>query len=219
MSISTISDSTTLSSYSDSVSSSNSLGQQDFLTLLVAQLENQDPLDPQDNTEFIAQVAQFSSLEQQIATNDKLDTLLSTNQAIGQLSAYNLLGQTVVTEEDGFTLGDEPVELGFNLGQSAETVTLAILDSDGSVVATLDVEDAATGTTYVTWDGLDNNGSALPAGTYSCLATAIYSDSTSEYLSTLQRAEVTGIDTSNGTLLETDQGAFDLSSVISVKAG
>ncbi len=218
MSISSISGSTTLSSYTDNVSN-NSLGEQDFLTLLVAQLENQDPLDPQDNTEFIAQMAQFSSLEQQIATNDKLDTLLSTNQAIGQLSAFNLLGQTVVTQQDGFTLGDEAVELGFNLEQSAETVTLAIFDADGSVVATLDVDDVPAGTAFVSWNGLDGDGNALPAGEYSCLATAIYSSDSSEYLTTLQRAEVTGIDTSDGARLETGQGAYDLSSVIAVKAG
>ena len=217
MSISSVTDTT--STTTSLTSSSTSLDQTDFLTLLVAQLEYQDPLDPQDNSEFVAQMAQFSSLEQQIATNDKLDTLLSTNQAIEQLSAYNLLGQTVVTAQDSFTLDDEPVELGFNLEQSAETVTLAILDSDGAVVATLDVDDVPEGTTYITWDGLDNNGNALPEGEYSCLTTAIYSDNSSEYLTTLQRAEVTGIDTSNGTQLETDQGTFDLSSVVSVKAG
>ena len=217
MSVSSVTDTT--STTTSLTSSGTSLDQTDFLTLLVAQLEYQDPLDPQDNSEFVAQMAQFSSLEQQIATNDKLDTLLSTNQAIEQLSAYNLLGQTVVTAQDSFTLGDEPVELGFNLEQSAETVTLAILDSDGAVVATLDVDDVPEGTTYITWDGLDNNGNALPEGEYSCLTTAIYSDNSSEYLTTLQRAEVTGIDTSNGTQLETDQGTFDLSSVVSVKAG
>ena len=178
--------------------------------------ENQDPLDPQDNSEFVAQMAQFSALEQQITTNEYLETLISSNQAIEQLSAFNLLGQTVVAEQDSFTLGDEGAEIGFSLDQDAESVTLAILDSSNSVVATIELEDLEAGTTFTTWEGTDNNGNTLSSGDYSVLATAIYSDDSSEYLTTLQRAVVTGIDTSSDTLLETSQGAMQLSQLLSV---
>ncbi len=215
MSVSSVDSSSTLSSYTSSTSTST-LDKEDFLTLLVAQLENQDPLDPQDNSEFVAQMAQFSALEQQITTNEYLETLISSNQAIEQLSAFNLLGQTVVAEQDSFTLGDEGAEIGFSLDQDAESVTLAILDSSNSVVATIELEDLEAGTTFTTWEGTDNNGNTLSSGDYSVLATAIYSDDSSEYLTTLQRAVVTGIDTSSDTLLETSQGAMQLSQLLSV---
>ena len=217
MSVTSVDSSTALSSYTTS-SEATSLGKEDFLTLLVAQLENQDPLDPQDNSEFIAQMAQFSALEQQITTNDYLETLISSNQAIEQLSAFNLLGQTVTAEQDSFTLSDEAVEIGFSLDQAAENVTLAILDSSNSVVATLEIDDVDAGTTFVSWDGTDNNGNQLDSGDYSVLATAIYSSDSSEYLTTLQRAEVTGIDTSDDTLLETSQGYLELSQLVSVSS-
>jgi len=197
-------------------SSASSLGKEDFLTLLVAQLENQDPLDPQDNTEFVSQMAQFSALEQQITTNENLETLISSNQSIQQLSAFNLLGQTVVAEQDTFTLGSDSVELGFNLEQSAELVNLAILDEDNNVVASLDVEDPGSGTTFVTWDGLDSSGNSLAQGDYSVIATAVYGTDSSETLTVLQRVLVNGIDTSDGTALETEQGTIDLAQLVSV---
>ncbi len=214
MSITSVTDTST--AFSSVASSASSLGKEDFLTLLVAQLENQDPLDPQDNTEFVAQMAQFSALEQQISTNENLTELIESNQAIEQLSAFNLLGQTVVAEQDSFSYAGESVELGFSLDQAAESVTLAILDADDNVVATLDVADVESGTTFVTWDGTDNSGTDLSAGEYSVLATALYSDSSSEYLTALQRAVVNGIDTSGSTMLETDQGTIDLSQLVTV---
>lgn len=215
MSISSVTDTSNNSNY---ITGGNTLGKEDFLTLLVAQLENQDPLDPQDNSDFVAQMAQFSALEQQITTNETLESILSSNQIIEQLSSFSLLGQTIVAEQDTFTLGNDEVELGFSLNQSAESVTLAILDAGGSVVATLDFDDAEAGMTFISWDGLDNSGKALSPGEYSILATATYSDESSESLTTLQRAQVTGIDTAGETLLETDQGTLSLSQLVSVSS-
>ena len=217
MSISSVTD-TSSSDYSSSITGGSSLGKDDFLTLLVAQLENQDPLDPQENSEFIAQMAQFSALEQQITTNETLESILSSNQTIEQLSAFNLLGQTVVAEQESFTLGSDEVELGFSLNQSAKSVTLAIIDANDGVVATVDFDDVEAGTTFISWDGLDNSGNSLSSGDYSVLATATYSDDSSEYLTILQRAQVTGVDTSGETLLETDQGSLNLSQLASVSS-
>lgn len=214
MSVASVTDaSSTLSSFTGTTSS---LGKEDFLTLLVAQLENQDPLDPQDNTEFVAQMAQFSALEQQITTNENLEELISSNESIQQMSAFNLLGQTVVAEQDTFTFSGDSVDLGFALDGSAESVTLAILDADGSVVTTIDTDDVESGTTFVSWDGTDSDGNTVSSGEYSALVTAIYSSTSSEYLTPLQRAVVNGIDTSSSTLLETAQGSLDLSQLVSV---
>jgi flagellar basal-body rod modification protein FlgD len=207
-----------LSSITSNSTGSVSLGEEDFLTLLVAQLEHQDPLDPQDNSEFIAQLAQFSTLEQQTSTNKNLEALLNSNQSIEQLSAFSLLGQTVTAEQDRFTLGDEAVEIGFDLEQSATNVSLAILDESNSVISTIEVENLATGINFITWDGTDSNGNQLSPGDYTVLATAIYGDDSSTALTTLQRAQVTGIDTSDQTLLETSQGSLKLSQLRSVSS-
>lgn len=217
MSISSVTD-TSISSYTDSTSTSNTLGKEDFLTLLVAQLENQDPLDPQDNAEFIAQMAQFSSLEQQITTNDNLASLLSSNQAIEQLSAFNLLGQTIVAEQDSFTLGTDAVELGFTLDHAAETVTLGVFDSSGSMVASVDFDEVASGDTFTSWDGTNNSGDSLSQGEYVFVVTAQYSDNSSSAITGLQRAHVSGIDTSGETLLETSQGSFSLTDLAAVSS-
>jgi flagellar basal-body rod modification protein FlgD len=218
--MSTISDvsSSTLSNYTDASTGSAALDETDFLTLLVAQLENQDPLDPQDNSEFIAQLAQFSSLEQATTTNNNLEALLSSNQAIEQLSAFNLLGQTVTAEQSTFKLGDEPVEIGFDLEYSAETVSLSILDESNSVVSNIEVKDLNAGINFLSWDGTDTAGNNLPSGDYKVLATAIYDNNSSSVLTTLQRAQVTGIETGSETLLETSQGYLELSQLRSVNS-
>lgn len=219
MSVSSVSDNT-ISSYTSSTTGSAVLGKDDFLTLLVAQLKNQDPLDPQDNTDFVAQIAQFSSLEQQITTNEKLDALLEANQAIAQLSAFSLLNQTAVLQQENFTLGSSgSVEFGFSLDNPAASVTMAVLNDSGDLVATIDLDEVNAGNTFVTWDGCDNNGNRLATGEYSLQIVATYDDGGSELLDPLQRARVTGVDTSNGTVLETTQGNFLMANLVSINAG
>lgn len=219
MSVSSVNENT-ISSYTSSSTGSAVLGKNDFLTLLVAQLKNQDPLDPQDNTDFVAQIAQFSSLEQQITTNEKLDSLLEANQAIAQLSAFSLLNQTAVLQQDSFTLGsNDTVEFGFSLDSPATSVALAVLNDSGDLVATIDLDEVNAGNTFVIWDGCDNNGNRLAAGEYSLQVVATYDDGGSESLDPLQRAKVTGVDTSNGTVLETSQGNFQMADLVSINAG
>ena len=121
MSISAINDSalSSIDNYTSAGSGRNTLGEDDFLTLLVAQLENQDPLEPQDNTEFIAQLAQFSSLEQQTSTNDKLDELIVSQTSSGQMATFSLLGQKVSAATDSIYLQGDSIELGCTLDQAA----------------------------------------------------------------------------------------------------
>jgi flagellar basal-body rod modification protein FlgD len=101
-------------------SQSSSLGMEDFLKILTAQLNNQDPLKPVDNAEFIAQIAQFASLEQSRQLNEKIDTLISSQSAT---QSVGLLGKTVDVTASGTTLTGRVTALALSSGQPLLTVT------------------------------------------------------------------------------------------------
>jgi flagellar basal-body rod modification protein FlgD len=145
------------------------MGRDEFLKLLVAQLKNQDPLKPQDNSQFVAELAQFSSLEQSMGINDRLDLL--TTQSRGQSNAQVLTmvgqlatvkGSVVSTDGNGGT-----ASIGFTLGGNATSTTVTISNSDGKVVRTLETGAKNAGYVRVTWDGKDLAGNLQPKGSYS----------------------------------------------------
>jgi flagellar basal-body rod modification protein FlgD len=220
MAISSVTDtSSTLSSYTSSTSGNNTLGEEDFLSLLVAQLEHQDPLDPQDNTEFIAQLAQFSSLEAQTATNDKLDALLAAQSSSEQTAAFSLLGQQVIVASDSLYLQGDSVELGVSLDQSAVAANIDILDDEGTTVASFTLDELQEGYNFINWDGSDSAGNQLPSGVYSMEIEV--KDAAGEAIETqpLIKVEVEEVALdSSGSILVTDAGNIPLSGVTSVMA-
>ncbi len=126
------------------------LGQDEFLQLLVAQLRNQDPMNPSDPQEFAAQLAQFSSVEQLININETLAGQGAANDsmaaALNQTAALGALGQDVLAPGDRIQVGpgvDSEVVLG--VGGSGGAATLTLRDTAGNVVATLDLGDVAPG--------------------------------------------------------------------------
>jgi len=201
-------------SYTSTATDLNTLDKVDFLTLLVAQMENQNPLEPQDSTEFIAQMAQYSALEQQISSNEKLDSI---NEQISGLvnanNAFNLLGREVVAATDSFSLAGGEVDLGIRLDTAAADATLNVLDDSGAVVASFALGELAAGDHFVSWDGTDASGTALPSGSYTLSASGV--DAT-----TLIRTTVDGVreDSSGGTLLATAAGDFYMDEVSAVYA-
>ena len=144
----------------------NVLGKDDFLKLLTAQLANQDPLEPVDNQAFIAQLAQFSSLEQLHGVSSRLDSLLLSVNSSNQLGAASLVGRDVTFKTDGVALaeGTAPA-LQANLSSRAAVVAI-IQDGSGRAVRALDLGVRDAGTFDVGWDGRDGNGNALPPGLY-----------------------------------------------------
>lgn len=105
---------------SGAISQSASIGIQDFLKILTAQLNNQDPLKPVDNQEFVAQIAQFATLEQSRQLNDKIDNLLSVQSSVQSLS---LLGRTVDVNLNGFIVSGKVSALDVSSGAPLLTVT------------------------------------------------------------------------------------------------
>lgn len=158
----------------------SSLGKDDFLTLLLAQLRHQDPLNPADNTAFIAQLAQFSSLEQMTRMNGNLEKTLENNTAmsaaISNAMMINYFGKNVTAETNAFMFdGENPVELWFALESATGSGTLEIRDSYDNVVRTIELGAMDAGLNSYEWDGMKGIGTLAGAGefTYRLELTAI----------------------------------------------
>lgn len=193
---------------------SKTLGQTDFLNLLVAQLKNQDPLNPSDPTEFTSQLAQYSQLEQLFNLNDSMGNLTTAQTNSERLSSLSLIGQDVVVEGSKFALGSDPVQLGYKADGTATSVKLSIQNSAGKTVATLSGKDLTAGNHFLTWDGKDASGNKLAAGDYTITVDAKNSAGASVTLSSLIRATVTGVDLSGSEAqIVTGSGEYKVSSI------
>ena len=166
--------SNTSSSTSTSTSTgTDSLGKDTFLQLLVTQMQNQNPLDPQDNSEFVAQLAQFSSLESMQTLNDTVDTLSSNYTSSQALQASSLVGHSVIAEGDTTTVDTSAGVTGqVELSTSSTATTVNVYDADGNLVKNIDLGSQSAGTVSFTWDGTDNDGNTLDSGKYTFEANA-----------------------------------------------
>ena len=148
--------------------SQKAMGKDDFLKLLVAQLKNQDPLKPEDNTQFASQLAQFSSLEAAMGTNTRLDSLSSQNQGIANTQVVSLVGKTATVKGSLVTAtgSGTPVPVSFTLASASATTNVTIQDASGHVVRTIPIGGHDPGLVKITWDGKDDHGTVVSAGTY-----------------------------------------------------
>ncbi|WP_305045779.1 flagellar hook assembly protein FlgD [Geoalkalibacter sp.] len=194
------------------------MGKDDFLRLLVTQLQNQDPLNPQDPTEFTAQLAQFSSLEQLFAVNDNLGRMAQGSLEMERLSALSMIGTEAVSASGGFSFKGHPVNLGFQLDIPAHEVSLHVLDATGRNLANIPVGAAAAGEHFVGWDGTGLNGDKLPPGDYQVVARALNASEESIPAKALVKTRITGVDMIGGVnWLVSDSGNFRLRDIQSVR--
>ncbi|MBN1142162.1 MAG: flagellar hook assembly protein FlgD [Deltaproteobacteria bacterium] len=198
--------------------SDNVMGKEDFLTLLVAQLKNQDPLNPSDPTEFTAQLAQFSSLEQLFTVNKSLTEMVSGQSQSDQLAALQMIGKKAVFSQNSFRFNGEGVEIGYELTLPAQGVDILVRNASGQVVATLQGEELAAGAHFLTWNGQDDNGGTVPAGNYVLQINGSYDNKNYFSLDALLRSEVEGVDFgAEGTVLSTPNGDFGVADVKGVR--
>lgn len=138
-----------------------------FLQLLTAQLANQDPLNPTDGTEFTAQLAQFSSLEQQINTNELLKEMIDNQPNTAHTEAMSYIGKDVLVPGNSFVLGETGnVEFTYDADTKMESAMATIYNSAGEKVHEFTVQ-GNEGIHDVLWDGRDAEGNRLPSDVYS----------------------------------------------------
>jgi flagellar basal-body rod modification protein FlgD len=162
----------------------NDLGKEEFLRLLVAQLQNQDPLSPLEGQEFASQLAQFSSVEQLTSIDSTIQESVESDQLLSQTInntlATSLIGKQVTAIGNQIELKGDGTEqdVYFRLASDASSVTVNIMDAAGNVVRTLEGGNLTTGVRSLSWDGTDGDGNDLPEGTYTFEVAAQSSDGT-----------------------------------------
>ena len=147
--------------------SSKELGKNQFLELLVAQLNNQNPLEPQGNGEFIAQLAQFSQVEGIEKLNSSMGSLLSGYQSSQALQASSLVGRKVIVQTDKALVDtSESFKASAVLPVSSNNVFVNVYDNAGSLVNRINLGQQPAGNVSFIWDGKNAKGALMPPGTY-----------------------------------------------------
>ncbi|MFT6143593.1 MAG: flagellar basal-body rod modification protein FlgD [Myxococcota bacterium] len=200
----------------------NELGQDAFLNLLTTQLQNQDPANPMSNEDFIAQLAQFTSVEQLMGMRELMQEQTFGIAALNSSSMANLLGTEVTAASDRFSYsGEGDHALHFEASSAASSVTVRVMDETGNVVDTIEVGSVSAGEGTVNWDGLGIDGNRLPEGEYSFAVTGTDGDGNDvfiqeylvgvvdemDYTSGNPRPSVNGIPVNLGDILRLQTGA------------
>lgn len=155
-----------------SLTGNSELGQDQFLQLLVAQMENQDPINPMDGKEFASQLAEFNSVEQLIGVNDGLKQLSESQQLmrteLTNSMASSMTGKNVRALSSKINLeSGEGANINYDLNNAASEVEIVIRDAAGNEVRRETIDGASAGENNWSWDGRSGDGVAVPEGQYS----------------------------------------------------
>ncbi|MBW9332410.1 MULTISPECIES: flagellar hook assembly protein FlgD [Herbaspirillum] len=203
-------------SSSSSTSNSSSLDnnspdaiQNRFLTLLIAQMKNQDPSNPMDNSQLTTQMAQLSTVSGISQLNNSLSTLMSNLNSSQALSTANMIGHSVLApgnsiqltsdttkDADGKETTSQKAVFGVNLSGTASSVVVTIKDSTGAVVHTTDLGTQAAGVVPVIWDGSNDTGGKVADGNYTFTVSAS-NNGTAVSASTLSFGTVSSVSTAS----------------------
>ncbi len=161
----------TLTQYNSEPQGKSKLGQQEFLQLLVAQMRNQDPVNPMDGAEFASQLAQFNSVEQLISVNQGLDQLTMSQDLMGSSltnsMAASLTGKDIRALSNQIFLSSEGnAEINYKLNDSASEVEIIVRTASGAEVRRESLKGIPEGDSKWTWDGFNNNGERMGEGDY-----------------------------------------------------
>lgn len=192
------------------------LGKDEFMKLLVSQLKAQDPLNPMESHEFIAQLAQFSSLEQLQNINDKLDDLTQQLSGAASLISNEIEAMgNLITVEDG-----APTEASFTLESDATAVFASITDANGNPIKSFQSGPMDAGQQTLKWDGTDGNGNQVPDGKYTVEIQAVDKDGNVVPSTSFIKGTVTGATFEDGvTTLLLGDTEVPLGSVIKITQG
>jgi flagellar basal-body rod modification protein FlgD len=195
-----------------------------FLKLLTTQLTNQDPTNPMENEQFLAQLAQFSSLEQLMGIQATMQAVYTGIQAMNNSGMANLLGTEVTAVSDTFAvpegIGDDfEKDLGWAASGPLSDARLTITDADGNVVRTISLGTVDAEDSY-TWDGTDSSGEKVPEGTYTYKVTGTDADGNRVSAESRITGLVDGMDYSTGTPQPSVDGVpVSLSDLLTLRIG
>ena len=192
--VKTATNNSSVSDASKTATGNQSLGKDAFLQLLVTQLKNQNPLSPQDNGAFVAQLAQFSSLEGINTLNDSVNNISSNFSSSQALQASSLVGRSIIIQTDKAMVDTSKSMTGsVDVTAAVGNVSVKITDKDGNVVRTVDMGAQSAGAQSFIWDGKNDKGEVAPAGTYTFNATTKNDKGDAVALTTSLPATVTSV--------------------------
>lgn len=147
--------------------SNDELGQEDFLKLLVAQLKNQDPSNPVENSDFLGQIAQFSMVNGIDGLGSSFDSVASSLFSTQAMQASQLVGKEILVETNVAELETGgSVDAVLESSSAASNVKIFVEDQSGTLVRSLDLGNIGAGSTRFSWDGIDSEGDPALAGSY-----------------------------------------------------
>jgi len=196
------------------------MGKEDFLKMFIAQLQNQNPLDPMKNEDFSAQLAMFTQVEELENLNKSMEEMINFQASTISALAVGLIGKDVSYQGNGIHLqeGDSGADLSFELRDDAATVAITITDEEGKAVRTWEVNNLEAGRRTVHWDGMNYEGKAAEAGAYTYVVRAKNLDGDTVSASTFQKGKVTGISFDKGvTFLVVNGDNVTLAEIVGIK--
>ncbi len=195
------------SSYVKKETDEDPLGMDSFLTMLVAQMQNQDPLNPAEGTEFSTQLAQFSQLEQAMNTNTNLEKLIESMSSDSETNLEGFLGKEVLASVNAIEVDGGEAVGGYYTLENLGDVRVNIYDKGGKKIRTLYPGQKDVGSHAVSWDGMDSDGKKVEDGTYNY--EVVVNDGTGfQSVQTTVNGKVDGIIYKDGTAYLQVGGAF-----------
>jgi flagellar basal-body rod modification protein FlgD len=221
MDVNALSTSAGTAAASTATAASKTMGKEAFLKLLITQLQYQDPLNPADSTEFTAQLAQFSSLEQLSNVNENLNTLKLYQASINNAQAVSFIGKDIVSKGKNIQVtSGQPVSCEFSLGADAKRVVVSIYDATGNFVKDIQAAALKAGTQSLSWDGKDRNGNTVADGAYNFEVQAEGASGEKLDVTTYSKGTVSGVTFEDGvTYLIVGRSKVAIGDVTQVKQG
>jgi flagellar basal-body rod modification protein FlgD len=208
-----------MSSAVSSAAASAGISSADFLTLLVSELKNQDPLQPTSTTDFVNQMSEYANFDEQQTLNSNFNSLLSSFGSLLTLNSLNYIGHTVEAKGSTATLTNGQATFGYDLSSTASSAQITISDSSGNIVWS-GTGPTNAGMNSFTWNGKTSSGTQLAdGGKYTIKVTATDTSGNSVLNYTTFNGKVDDISTTNGTAqLDVDGQLVNLSDLVSVNS-
>lgn len=183
--------------------------QADFMKLLVAQMQNQDPMNPMDNAQMTSQLAQLNTVSGISQLNTTLSSVLSSFQSSQTMQASSLIGREVLVPISKLQLAKGQASMGVELNQSVESLKLTVLDSAGQTLRSIDLGPQAAGLKPLSWDGVTDAGATAADGGYSFKIEAM-ANGQKVTATALSTAQVSGVTLSSNSVFLNLPGMADV---------